>query len=530
MTLVWSEKTSLRLSICWLASAFCELNTMKSPTPMPQPQEIELKLALLAADPTNMEKKLAQTPVLSCHQSTHLQLHNVYYDTPEQALRQAHAALRLRRTGNTHHPHWLQTLKVGGDSHSALSQRGEWEAPVPGEELALHALKGTPWSDIDSDGTLFGSLSPSFETSFERTSWMVDNQNGTVIEVSLDIGKIMVGGNFAPICELELELKAGPATALFEIARQIAQSVAVMPLSQSKSERGYALAQGTLHAPVRAQSPKLTSDMPVLLVAKSILSEMFSQFTTNLNALRFSESPEVLHQARVGWRRLRSAKRLFKPILPMDTAPTWEVLLPLLTFMGELRDLDVARKETLPLLADSYTEGQVPRIAAWLALDQGLARNAALQRKSIRYALADPVVGAALLETTQWLEALSVPIPLDPQAVGRDIPVRRWVRRRIARIHERLKYVLEEPIGAESQHQIRISSKRLRYAIEALLPLWPKRKTRRWYRQALELQTRIGLMRDLLRAGELAALAQADPRLVGFLQGVAVGKTKAVRD
>ncbi len=101
--------------------------------------EVELKLALPTSDPAGLANRLARVPVLEGCQPTHQQLHNVYYDTPEQTLRQKRVALRIRRMGSDSQPQWLQTLKTGGRSDSALSQRGEWEVPIPSAQLTFDA-------------------------------------------------------------------------------------------------------------------------------------------------------------------------------------------------------------------------------------------------------------------------------------------------------------------------------------------------------------------------------------------------------
>lgn len=77
----------------------------------------------------------------------------------------------------------------------------------------------------------------------------------------------------------------------------------MLPLNTCKAERGYALAQDALDTPLRAQPPVLTSDLSLSEAAGRVLREMFCQFTTNLSALRSSDDPEVVHQARVAWRR-----------------------------------------------------------------------------------------------------------------------------------------------------------------------------------------------------------------------------------
>lgn len=492
---------------------------MKKPAHAPPPEEIELKLALPTHQPSELAQRLARTPVLARRKPSQLQLYNVYFDTPEQALHQARVALRLRCVGSEASPQWLQTLKMGGRSDSALSQRGEWEVPVPGAALQWDALQATPWAELDPDGRIFKALVPCFVTDFERTLWTVRKRDGSVVEVALDIGQIEISDQRAPLCELELELQAGQPAALFEVASQIARTVAVLPANISKAERAYALAQGTLALPVRALPPPLKSDMALPGAAQTVLREMFCQFTANLGTLRTSDDPEVVHQARVGWRRFKSALRLFRPALPAADRPSWQALKPLLTFLGELRDLDVASTETLPPLAGAYAAGDARRAAKWQAMADALAQAAALQRKSVRYALDAPALGVALLATTEWLETW--PAPGHPK-----IPLRRWARRRTNRLHRQLERALQDTAQPESQHRARIFSKRLRYGIEALRALLPKRQTRRWLKQATALQTGMGASRDMAQAGVLVGKLDVDPGLVDFLRGVAAGQQR----
>ena len=497
---------------------------MKPAAPIEGFEEIELKLALPAANPSNLVKRLSQTSVLARRQPTQQQLHNVYYDTPEQHLRQLRVALRLRRVGSEATPQWLQTLKTGGRGDSALSQRGEWETPVPNASLSFKALKTTPWSDMDPEGRLFGALAPSFVTSFERTSWRVRRRDGSVVEVALDLGQIVAGDKTSPICELELELKAGQPSALFDVARQIARTIAVLPATMSKAERGYALAQDGLDAPLRAQPPELASDLTLLAAAQYVLREMFGQFITNLNALRTSDDPEVVHQARVGWRRFKSASRLFRTVLAPDAVPSWQALQPLLTCLGDLRDLDVARTETLPPLAEAYRADNEPRAQAWQAMTQALTLSAELQRKSVRCALQDPCVGACLLATTQWLADL----PASPSATddaATKVSLRRWSRSRIDHLHAQFKRALKQADDPESQHRARILAKRMRYAIEALRSFLPRKRAQRYARRATDLQTSIGTTRDLMQAATLVARLELDLGLAEFLRGVALGRT-----
>ena len=482
-------------------------------------QEIELKLALPTADPAGLLRQLLRTPVLARRKATTLHLHNVYYDTPAQTLRGLRVALRVRRVGSAAKPQWLQTLKIGGAGDSALSQRGEWEVAVAGPALSAQALRDTPWADIDLDGALLAALVPCFETTFERTRWLVRKRDGTQVEVALDRGYINAGGQRLGICELELELLAGVPEALFALAGEIAHSVAVLPLSASKSERAYALAQHGAPVPRRARSPGLTPELGPAQAAQRVLREAFDQFLANLHALADSDDPEIVHQARVGWRRFRSLQRLFKPVLTGNDVPDCVALRPMLNALGALRDLDVARTDTLVSFAEAFAAGDAGRVQGWQAMLIAMADAAQQQRSQVRLAMTQPVVGTCLLAITQWLEALNQP---EASLDAPEPKLGRWARRRLKRLHQRLRAAVREQMDdATAQHRVRILAKRLRYGIEALEALWRKPGTRGWYQQAMTLQSELGAARDLVRAIELIDALGVDPTVAAFLRGVA---------
>lgn len=258
-------------------------------------------------------------------------MHNIYFDTPDQLLRLQQSALRLRRVGgDDDSAQWLQTLKTGKRALSALSSRGEWETPVAGPRLERATLDAAAWKRVDPGGTVFDALQPIFMTDFARTVWLVRRRDGSVVEVALDVGRVVGDDRSSAICELELELKTGPVSALFDIAADIAASVAVLSLAMSKAQRGYALASNSIDAPTKASPPVLWRGMTLHDTARAVLREMFGHFTCNLVALRQSDGPEVVHQARVAWRRFRSARRLFKPVLVGADMPSFEPLDPLL--------------------------------------------------------------------------------------------------------------------------------------------------------------------------------------------------------
>ena len=499
---------------------------MKSHPRSSAPQEIELKLCLPGADPAGLVKRLANMPLLARRKTSQQSLYNIYFDTPDQLLRQQGAVLRLRRVGGDANPQWLQTLKTAASDASALSRRGEWETAVAGQALEQDALRGTHWSEIDADGSLFERLVPSFVTRFERTLWLVRRRDGSVVEVALDIGQVEAGGRQSPICELELELKAGLPSALFEIAREMARTLAVLPANLSKAQRGFLLAQDALHLPQRAQTPKLNVRLTKPELAQVLLREMFAQFTLNIDALRTSDDPEVVHQARIGWRRFKSALRLFRKTLAATEIPALAELQALLINLGEMRNLDVAITETLPSLSSSYVEQDAQRAQDWQTLMAALTHVANLQRQALRRALQETGVGLCLLALTAWLENLSDEQKSVPGHKGE---MRDWAKGQIVRLHKRLEAAQMNAHSAQEQHRVRILAKRLRYAVEALRQLLPKRLAKACAEQALRLQTRLGLARDVSQAGALVAGNALDPAIAAFLRGVAVGSNQSGR-
>ncbi|HEY5581426.1 MAG TPA: CHAD domain-containing protein [Rhodoferax sp.] len=64
----------------------------------------------------------------------------------------------------------------------------------------------------------------------------------------------------------------------------------------------------------------------------------------------------------------------------------------------------------------------------------------------------------------------------------------------------------------------------MRYGIEALQPLLPKKKSQRWHDQASELQLSMGTARDVSLAITLVAKLKIEPGVLDFLRGVAKGR------
>ena len=270
----------------------------------------------------------------------------------------------------------------------------------------------------------------------------------------------------------------------------------------------------------------------MLQLAQRLLSHMLRTFTTHLAELQHSDDPEVVHQARVAWRRFKSGLRLFKPVLPPNLLPDWAPLEPLLNALGELRDRDVALTQTLPPLQLAYTEHQPHRQDHWQALQNALTLSTQTQRHTVRQALQNPAVGHTLLSALKALSNAPDPATLDEPRHAKHPKkpptLEHWAQRRLARLNQRLMTATQTLGPLENQHRARILAKRLRYSTEALRSLLPKKTRQRWAQQASHWQTQLGTTRDTARASTLAAELGADAELTAFLRGVAVGQQMAL--
>jgi len=262
--------------------------------------------------------------------------------------------------------------------------------------------------------------------------------------------------------------------------------------------------------------------------AAKVLGEALALFTAHLTVLRSSDDPEVVHQARVAWRRFKSGLRLFKPALKPEPLPSLTPLQPLLQGLSALRDFDVALTATLPHWRSTYIEGspktsafQTRRRRGWRQMSQALQRLADDQRSLVRSELARPAVVATLLALTEWVDGLSGAKQDETSAT---VPLRDWARQRLADWNARFKAAFKasrHSANPEQQHRVRILAKRLRYGLEALGFLLPTRLNRRWHQQAAKVQTQLGDARDLLQAHALAASVTADEEILAFFQRLA---------
>ena len=208
-------------------------------------QEIEIKLACGAQHAAALRKHVVLEHPVAGVPYARKKLVNIYFDTPDYALRRQRIALRLRRIDR----HWVQTLKASFDDAEGkgdgLSIRREWEMPVAKQALELDKLADTPLQDALNAAGGADGLVPVFRVIFTRDVWLVKPfpryAPGFVAEIAFDHGRILAGGKTGRISEIEIELKAGHLRELQYLAHLLMRDLKIKEEPRSKAKRGYAL-------------------------------------------------------------------------------------------------------------------------------------------------------------------------------------------------------------------------------------------------------------------------------------------------
>lgn len=161
-------------------------------------------------------------------------METTYYDTPTGALSQRRYTLRRRLENDLS----VCTLKAPVRGLG----RGEWELPCHRIEDAIPELckLGAPKDlfTLTAEGIV-----PVCGARFHRIAKTLVLPDATV-ELALDRGTLHGGDKTLPLCEVEVELKAGTPEACVAFAQTLAAAFGLTPEHHSKFRRALALYQG----------------------------------------------------------------------------------------------------------------------------------------------------------------------------------------------------------------------------------------------------------------------------------------------
>ena len=451
-------------------------------------REIELKL-LVDAD---RMAHLAAAPVIAANarnKGSRKRLRSVYYDTPERALRRAGLSLRVRQSGTR----FVQTVKT--EVADDPLRRGEWEASVP--SLAPDLALAMPFIPEKLRERLEAQpLEAVFTADVRRHTRIVDLPSGTV-EVAFDQGELTAGDRSVPVSEIELELKGGSASAIYEIALRLAEHGTVKPSIRSKSARGFDLAADQPPSAPRPRKLRLDPSVALDEAFAAILRSCFLHLLQSLPAAEDGRNPEGVHQLRVSLRRLRSALDLMRSVGALGNLEALRSEAKWLAQgLSAARDWDVFQLDTLPAIAKAC-----PSVAGFDALARVAAERQADAYRKARNALDDRRCALFLIGLGGWIETRGWRNGVAPEDLGRLAePAVNFAERVLSEQHAK---VLKrgrrfKSLTADELHRVRLATKRLRYLSEFLLPLYEDRKSaRKFARRLAGLQEDLGVFNDM---------------------------------
>jgi inorganic triphosphatase YgiF len=426
------------------------------------------------------------------------QLDSVYFDDRERTLRKKGLSLRVREDGDRR----IQTIK-SSNGHAGPVDRGEWETTVRSSRPNLAAAKGTPLEHVLEK--LRDPLEPLFETRVSRTTFPVQFGSSD-IAFALDQGKVDTGKSAAPICELELELKSGSASDLFQLAQQLDQKVPLELSYETKSGRGYTLLDEGSPDIGKAQVVELSAEMSCAEAFRAIAHECLRHMMQNRDGIVVGKA-EALHQMRIAIRRFRSTLTFFSDIVCGPGAEEVKAQFQWLRDLsGPARDLDVFMKEALaPLHAEFAKDRAVAKFHRVAAREQARAN------RQIRKAVQSARFRKLVVQTAGWIEGGDWRKGADALMRARqDASIRYFAADRLSTICRKVRKHgkrLSE-LDEKRLHRLRVRTKKLRYAAEFLSSLASGKKERKQSRELIEnlraLQDKLGMLNDVALRRTLA--------------------------
>lgn len=162
-----------------------------------------------------------------------MEMETAYYDTPSGALSQRRYTLRRRLENGIS----VCTLKTpAGDA------RGEWEVECEDITAAVPKLISMGATAELQELTKEGIVHIC-GAKFTRLAKTVSLPECTV-EIALDRGVLLGGGKTEPLCEAEVELKAGDKAACDAFAKELAERFGLVTEEKSKFARALRLYKG----------------------------------------------------------------------------------------------------------------------------------------------------------------------------------------------------------------------------------------------------------------------------------------------
>lgn len=256
--------------------------------------EIELKFLVSAALVAQLPNLLSRYNIRQHDQNT---LSNTYFDTPNLALGNLKAGLRIRGKNG----HLEQTLKLAGSQVGGLHHRPEYNVDLTRAAPDLSQFPDHIWPPDFALAQVQAQLQPLFSTDFVRERWLVKFKD-TEIELAFDVGEVRAGENIAAIQELELELVSGEVSELFTFAEQLLAQGGLRLSAVSKAQRGYLLAVFGAKPQLQSLTLVNNSPLPDSSVWPSLLGQGVEHWQHHEQGWLEAHTSDVSSEQKSAWR------------------------------------------------------------------------------------------------------------------------------------------------------------------------------------------------------------------------------------
>ena len=434
-----------------------------------------------------------------------------YHDTEDLRIVRWGASLRYRAAEG-----WTVKLPEGVEGSTTMRQEHTFDGGpgrVPSDAL-----------DLVRAFVRDAAVGPvaRLQTVRHRARVVCADDDRAVAEVVLDEVSVFDGRRIADgFREVEVELAddADPSTV----------SAIIDPLTEAGARPTEPVAKVVRALGTRAMSPpdvvstQVDASSTVEELIRSTIATSTARLIRNDAAARLGTDPEGVHQVRVATRRLRSDLRTTRPMLDREWRRRLRQELGWLgAELGRVRDLDVLDTR---LRDHASTLAEVDATNVSKVLDRLRVR-----REAARAELLSAIRSPRYVDLLDALvEASLAPRVLDEVARARAIDVMGAVMEAPWAHLERICASLGPGSTDAELHEARIRTKRVRYAAEALTPLFGK-PARRFARHAEALQQVLGTHQDAVMA--IAWLREQSGGVtsrVAFTAGRLAGVEAAVR-
>jgi triphosphatase len=461
------------------------------------PREIELKFQLAPGSRAVLEA----SSVFAAAESRKLHQVTTYFDTPNGVLEKAGLTLRVRRSGDSR----LQTVKSRAIGRGVAMNRSEWEWEIGQDELDVERLAKTR-NLAKLAKQIKGRLEPVFITDIRRTIRLLHLDGKSIVEASIDVGRIRAGAASEPVSELELELKGGDLGPMYRLARQL-QSLAPMWIStESKAARGWHLRTGQTEGAQEAQWPKLGRRAQAADGFHKIFGGTLGHLIANIGPTLRGD-PEGVHQMRIALRGCRAALKLFELHLDAKTASRFdEALQRFGRIFGAARDWDVFCLHTLPAAMEELPGERL----------RDLNQVAEMERKAAHAVVVDAVRGqhftALVLGLAVWIDAGAArPCTLGDGMGKRLATLAPSLLDRAARnAMKRARHAGR--LSVEKLHRLRKALDKLCDDVKYLAGLFPVRAVNAYRSRCEDVQEILGRANDAVVTKQLALTLVTDDR------------------